>query len=221
MFEEISPTYDFLNRLLSFGRDSSWRRKTVAASDIRAGQRILDCAAGTGDMAVEVCRQIPAAHVVLLDPVEEMLARARKKLAPFHHANIQTVKGSAEALPFESDSFDRVVVAFGLRNFLSLDSGLFELFRVTKPGGMGAILEFTPDRHPAFRRFFRLYFMYIIRPIGALISRHASAYNYLGRSIDSFFTSSELREHFARVGWTIGSHRQFAGGVVSLFIVHK
>jgi len=221
MFEAISPTYDLLNRLLSFGLDASWRRKCVAALDIGADQTILDCAAGTGDMAVEVCRQVPSAHVVLLDPVENMLARAREKLSHFPGAEIQTVLGNAEALPFSAHSFDRIVVAFGIRNFLELNAGLSELFRVTRRGGKGAILEFTPDRHRAFRQLFRFYFLHIVKPIGALISRHATAYDYLRLSIDSFPTSSELGQHLARVGWTVRSHQKLAGGVVSLFVVQK
>ncbi len=221
MFEAISPTYDLLNRLLSFGLDASWRRKCVAALGIGANQAILDCAAGTGDMAVEVCRQVPSAHVVLLDPVEGMLARAREKLSLFPDAKIQAVRGNAEVLPFSSQSFDRIVVAFGIRNFLELDTGLSELFRVTRRAGKGAILEFTPDRHPIFQKFFRFYFMHIVKPIGALVSRHATAYDYLRLSIDSFPTSSELGQRLARVGWIVSSHEKLAGGVVSLFVVQK
>lgn len=221
MFEAISPTYDLLNRLLSFGLDTSWRRRCVMALGIGAGHTVLDCAAGTGDMTVQVCRQVPSAHVVLLDPVEGMLERARAKLSPFADARIQTVQGNAEALPFSTHSFDRILVAFGIRNFLALDAGLSELFRVTQRGGKGGILEFTPDRHPAFHRLFRFYFLHIVKPIGALISRHATAYNYLRLSIDSFPTSSEIRERLARVGWTVCSHQKLAGGVVSLFVVQK
>ncbi|MFH1011419.1 MAG: class I SAM-dependent methyltransferase, partial [bacterium] len=122
---------------------------------------------------------------------------------------------------FAAHTFDRVMVAFGIRNFRQLDGGLAELFRVTRPGGKGAILEFTPDRLPAFERFFHFYFSHVMKPIGALISGHRKAYNYLSASIADFPTSRDIGRRLTQVGWTMSSQRKLAGGVVSLFVFEK
>ncbi|MFH1011453.1 MAG: class I SAM-dependent methyltransferase, partial [bacterium] len=100
MFETLSPTYDFLNRLFSLRLDVRWRRRCIRALDLRPGQVVLDCAAGTGDLTAEVCRRHSATQVILLDPAASMLERARRKLAVFPKAKIQVVLGGAEELPF-------------------------------------------------------------------------------------------------------------------------
>lgn len=221
MFETLSPTYDFLNRLFSLRRDVQWRRQCIRALDLRPGHVVLDCAAGTGDMAVEVYRKQPTTQVVLLDPSPSMLERARKKLAIFPRTKSQFILGAAEELPFAAHTFDRVMVAFGIRNFRQLHGGLAELFRVTCPGGKGAILEFTPDRFPAFGQFFRFYFLHVMKPIGALVSGNRRAYDYLRESIAEFPASQDIGQRLTQIGWTVSAQRKLAGGVVTLFVVEK
>jgi demethylmenaquinone methyltransferase/2-methoxy-6-polyprenyl-1,4-benzoquinol methylase len=221
MFEEISPTYDFVNRLCSLRLDVQWRRLCVRALDVQLGQVVLDCAAGTGDMAAEVCRRAGGIHAVLVDPAAKMLVRARQKLARFPEAETAFIKASAEELPFATETFDRIVVAFGIRNFQDLDGGLAELFRVTRRSGRGAILEFTPDRNAVFQGFFHYYFSHVIRPVGALISGNRNAYDYLQKSIADFPTSSEICHRLAEVGWTVSVPRKLAGGVATLFMFEK
>ncbi len=221
MFDAISPTYDLANRLLSLGLDVSWRRRCIRALGVAPNQKILDCAAGTGDMAATVCRKVSDIDLTLLDPSDEMLKLARAKLSSFSQAPRHFVKGGAEALPFQSESFHRIMVAFGIRNFKQLDRGLAELFRVTKRGGRGAILEFTPDRKSIFQPFFRFYFSYVIQKAGALISGDARAYTYLKTSIRTFPLSDKLCEKLTRIGWKVTSCKKLTGGIVSLFILEK
>lgn len=221
MFDVISPSYDLANHVLSFGCDFYWRRRCVRALDLQTGQKVLDCSAGTGDLAIAVIRNTPSTHVVLLDPAEKMLARAEVKFTAIPQKQFSLVQGGAESLPFATESFDRVMVAFGIRNFRALDTGLAELFRVTCRGGKGAILEFTPDRSSIFKPFFRFYFSKVIQPVGTFLSGDSTAYRHLKTSIRDFPTSIELREKLERIGWTVSSQRKFSGGVVSLFIMEK
>ncbi len=221
MFDAISPTYDLANRLLSFGFDASWRRRCIRALGVAPNQHVLDCAAGTGDMAATVCRKVSDIELTLLDPSDKMLKLARTKLSSFSQAQRHFVKGGAEALPFPSESFHRIMVAFGFRNFKQLDKGLAELFRVTKRGGRGAILEFTPDRKSLFQPFFRFYFSHIIQKAGAMISGDARAYTYLKTSIRDFPTSDKLCERLTRIGWNVKSCKKLTGGIVSLFVLEK
>lgn len=221
MFEAISPTYDLANHLLSFGLDIYWRRRCVRALDVTANQRILDCAAGTGDMAIALYRQVPGAHVVLLDPAQSMLARAKAKLAALPRAKFQFIEASSEPLPFASESFDRVMVGFGIRNFRQLDVGLAELFRVTRRGGKGAILEFTPDRSSVFQPFFKFYLSHVVRTVGALISGDGRAYDDFQASIRNFPTAVQLASRLTRIGWTLALQEKLSGGVVTLFVLEK
>ena len=221
IFDAISPTYDLANHLLSLGFDVSWRRRCIRALSVAPNQQILDCAAGTGDMAATICRKVPDVELTLLDPSDEMLKLARTKLSSFPRARCYFVKGGAEALPFQSESFHRMIVAFGIRNFKQLDGGLAELFRVTKRGGKGAILEFTPDRKSLFQPFFRFYFTHVIQKAGALISGDARAYTYLKTSIRTFPSSDKLCEKLTRIGWNVSSYTKLTRGIVTLFILRK
>lgn len=221
MFDRIAPTYDFLNRLFSLGIDRRWRAVTVRALDLRAGLRILDCSAGTGDMSLESHRQAAGIVTVLLDPAHAMLAHADGKAGTIRPSEFRLIQGVAEQLPFSDRTFDRFMVAFGIRNFVDLEAGLSELHRVLVPGGKGAILEFTPDRSRVIDRVFQWYMHRIMRPIGAWISRDPEAYHYLARTVQAFATSEQLRGLLRDAGFELSAEINLSLGIARTFVVER
>lgn len=186
MFDAIAHRYDLLNRILSLGVDRGWRRRTVAAAGIRGAARILDLATGTGDLALMIARRHPDARVVGVDPSRKMLAIAERKVAAARLSDrIELRTGDAQALPFDDDSFDAAVVAFGIRNVPDRGLGLRELARVTKPGGKVAILELSEPRSGVMGALARFHVRHIVPNVGAFLSGRRE-YRYLQRSIAAF-----------------------------------
>jgi len=184
MFDEVAPTYDFLNHLLSLGIDNYWR----AAATGRAKKllknvpqpRILDVATGTGDLAASMAK-IPGAEVTALDLSPEMLVIARKK-----YPDITFYEGYAEKLPFDTASFDVVSAGFGVRNFENLEQGMREFHRVLKPGGHAFIIEPMIPRAAFVKKLYLIYFKKVLPKIAALFSKSTFAYDYLPHSVEQF-----------------------------------
>jgi demethylmenaquinone methyltransferase / 2-methoxy-6-polyprenyl-1,4-benzoquinol methylase len=221
MFDRISRTYDFLNHFFSLNIDRRWRNAAVRGLELAPQQLILDCSAGTGDMALTVHQHVAGACTVLLDPAHAMLNVADAKAGVIAPKQFRLVRGCAEGIPFADHTFDRFMVAFGVRNFADLPVGLRELQRILKPGGCGAILEFTPDRSRAIDAIFRFYMRRIMGPIGALISGDRVAYRYLSATVQRFATSQELTGQLRAAGFTNIEIRKLAYGIATLFILHK
>ena len=184
MFDEVAPTYDFLNHLLSLGIDNYWRARATAKAkkllEKNPAPRILDVATGTGDLAASMAR-IPGAVVKALDLSPEMLVLARKK-----YPEITFLEGFAEKLPFKDASFDAVSAGFGVRNFEDLDKGMQEFLRVLKPGGYALIIEPMIPRQPTMRKLYLLYFKKVLPKIAGLVSKSSFAYDYLPHSVEQF-----------------------------------
>lgn len=184
MFDEVAPTYDFLNHLLSLGIDNYWRATATAkAKKLLEGipsSKILDVATGTGDLAASMAK-IPGTKVKALDLSPEMLAIARKK-----YPGITFLEGYAEKLPFETASFDIVSAGFGVRNFEHLDLGMQEFSRVLKPGGHAIIIEPMIPRNPLIKKLYLVYFKKVLPKIAALFSKSTFAYDYLPHSVEQF-----------------------------------
>lgn len=200
MFNRIAPRYDLMNRVMTFGRDQSWRRLLVKRAGIQPGARVLDIATGTADIAL-VAQKAKAGLVIAADFSYTMLKYARRKVKPWKKENnVHLVTADGLHLPFPSNSFDAVVTGFSLRNVGDLNAFLREMTRVTKPGGKVACLEITRPRHPKFRDFFAWYFGKIVPKIGGLISGVADAYSYLPHSVAIFVTPEELRVRMEDAG---------------------
>ena len=226
MFGQIAPWYDFLNHLLSLNIDRYWRSKTTRlvppgpASD----GPILDLCTGTGDLAFAYDRASGGTvPITAADFCPEMLDLARAKgerrqttsRIEFHEADTQQ-------LPFPSDHYQIVSVAFGLRNVTNPDRGLAEMVRVARPGGKVAILEFSRARGPILGRLYRWYFRYLLPAIGQLFSRNQeSAYKYLPESVLSFPDGEAMADKLRAAGLTEVTYYPFTLGIATLYVGRK
>jgi demethylmenaquinone methyltransferase / 2-methoxy-6-polyprenyl-1,4-benzoquinol methylase len=204
MFDTVAPRYDFLNRVLSVGRDRSWRARAVALASLGPDEVGLDLGIGTGDLAVALlAASDPSARIVGVDLSEEMLARVRARANALGLATrLEARRADAQALPFTDGSFDRVTAGFTVRNFGDLDAGLREMRRVLRPGGRAVILEFSMPPHPLVRLGYRAYIHGIVPVVATLLGGDADAYRYLPRSVERFPRAEELARRLERAGFT-------------------
>lgn len=218
MFDSISPKYDALNHLLSLNIDKMWRRKTAKAVAKGHPLSILDLATGTADLAIELARRNPQAHIIGMDFSEKMLEIGREKVVKYGlESQIELQPGDAAALPFRDNSFDAVTVAFGVRNFEHLDKGLSEICRVLKPGGQAFILEFSmPERFPV-KQLYQLYFKHILPRIGRAVSKDPAAYAYLPASVERFPKPEAFLNLLSQYGLHGGSAKNFTFGIAMLY----
>ncbi len=219
MFNRIAPTYDLLNRLLSLGIDRLWRRKTIELMQIDDHSVVLDLACGTGDLAQEAARR-NAMAIFAVDPSNEMLLRARTKLK-YAMARTYFVESFGEELPLQSGLCSHAMIAFGIRNVQERPRAFAELYRILKPGGVLAVLEFTPMDRKLVSFLFNLYFQKILPWIGGMISRDRQAYEYLPESVAKFVTSGDLRGEAEQAGFVHAQTRVFAFGVATTLVLQR
>lgn len=189
MFDNIAQHYDFLNHFLSLGIDKIWRRKMIAELENVKPQLVLDVATGTGDVAINTIKQLGSTdlHIVGLDISPQMLQVGINKIEVEGLTNrIEMMVGDSENLPFESNKFDAITVAYGVRNFENLERGLSEMQRVLKPNGKLVVLEFSKPQIFPFKQLFNFYFKNILPLIGKITSKDNRAYSYLYESVQVF-----------------------------------
>lgn len=211
MFDEVAPTYDLTNALLSFGQDRRWRKIVRKAVDPRSGQKILDLAAGTGASSVAFAR--PGVKVVAGDFSEGMLAVGRVR-----HPEIEFVFADATKLPFADAEFDACTISFGLRNVVDVPKALAEMYRVTKPGGCIVICEFSKVTSSWFAPFYNLYLNKILPAFSRLGSKTPEAYTYLSESILAWPNQHELKLKIEKAGYSNVTFQNLTFGIVA---VHK
>ncbi|RLB07499.1 MAG: SAM-dependent methyltransferase [Deltaproteobacteria bacterium] len=217
-FASIAGSYDPLNTLLSFGLNKWWRRQAVKALAPPEGGLVLDVCAGTMGLGKELLRSAGQLRVVALDFALEMLARGMKRTKD---PSLIPVLGDAERLPFREDTFDRVIVGFGIRNLADPQQGVKELFRVLKGEGRLVILEFGKPTLVIFKDLYRWYLSRFIPWAGGLISRQKEVYRYLHDSIMAFLEQEELMEMMKRAGFLQIHSRQLTWGITNLYIGEK
>ncbi len=187
MFDKIAFRYDFLNRFLSAGIDVSWRKKAIKELVSIHPKKILDVATGTGDFAITSYKILNPEKITGIDISEGMLDIGRKKIKNLRlESYIQLLKGDSEAIFFEDGSFDAVTVAFGVRNFETLEKGLSEIYRVLKPGGKLIVLECSKPSSPVIKNLYNFYMKFVTPKVGKLISKNNDAYQYLNNSVQQF-----------------------------------
>lgn len=222
MFDRIARHYDFLNHALSLGIDVTWRKKAVAKLAAFPNGRFLDVATGTGDVAFMIAKKYPGSTVVGMDLAEGMLEIARKKMDRKGMANrVSFEGGDSENLRYESNSFDAVTVAFGVRNFEDLQKGLSEMYRVVKPGGKAVILEFSKPRSFPFKQLFGLYFKNILPLIGKFQSKDNRAYQYLYESVQAFPDYDRFNEELKQAGWKNPQYQVLSLGICAIYSATK
>jgi len=214
MFDRIAPRYDLLNRLLSFGRDASWRRRAVALAGLGLGERALDVGAGTGDLAFALATAAPSGRVIALDLAPRMLARARKRA----DAALGFVVGSAEELPFPDGVFSCVIAGFAVRNFGDLHRGLADIRRVLRPGGRVVVLELALPPSRTLRVLHSSYLHRVAPAIARIAGSSSEAYRYLPSSIEAFPDPERLAAAFRDAGFERVRFERLTFGVATIHV---
>ncbi len=221
MFDNISGKYDFLNHFLSGGIDILWRKKVARILKKIQPKNILDIATGTADLAIELSKIQPD-KIIGLDISEGMLKVGKRKVQNKGLSHrISLVQGDSENLPFASDNFDAITVAFGVRNFENLEKGLAEIYRVLQSQGTFVILEFSqPERFP-IKQLYHFYNKHILPAIGRIVSKDKTAYTYLPESIKAFPYGKALLQTLENKGFKDTKCIPLTGGIASIYIVKK
>ena len=221
MFDNISPKYDLLNHVLSAGIDIYWRKKAIRLLRPVAPKKILDIATGTGDFALEALVLKPE-KIIGVDISEGMLAVGREKMKKRGVDQIIEMRaGDSERLLFEDNVFDAVIVSFGVRNFENLLAGLTDMHRVTRPGGVCVVLEFSKPRATPFKQLYGFYSKTILPLIGRLVSKDSSAYTYLPESVQAFPDGPDFLRVFEQAGFTKTKWVSLTFGIASIYIGQK
>ena len=218
VFESVAGKYDLMNDLMSLGVHRLWKRHFIAISDIQPGQRVLDLAGGTGDIAALMSKRVGShGSVVLSDINEAMLAVGRQRMEDRGLVgNIEYSLADAEKLPFADGEFDAVTIAFGLRNVTDQSAALKEMFRVLKSGGRAMILEFSKVEFEGLKKIYDGYSFGILPRLGKLVADDEDSYRYLAESIRKHPDQETLAGMMEDAGFTNVTYRNLTGGVVAI-----
>ena len=218
MFSRITRRYDLMNRVMTGGRDQSWRR--TAARDLQLGPNghVLDLATGTGDLAFAVRERYPDSRVVGMDFSETILREGARKSKVRGETLCDWGVGDALALPFPDATFDGCTNAFLIRNVVDLPLCLREMKRVVKPGGRVVCMEITHPQTPIFKQLFTLYFYKLVPIIGGIIAGDPKAYSYLPNSLTKFPPAEPLKRIMGEAGYRDVSYRLLGLGTMAIHI---
>jgi ubiquinone/menaquinone biosynthesis methyltransferases len=218
VFHSVASKYDMMNDMMSFGIHRLWKRYTVEMSGVRAGQRVLDLAGGTGDLAMKFSRIVgPTGQVVLADINASMLEVGRKRLVDEGIVgNVEYAQVNAECLPFPDNHFDLITIAFGLRNVTDKDKALASMHRVLKPGGRLLVLEFSKPAVPGLSPLYDLYSFTMLPMMGKIIAGDSESYRYLAESIRMHPDQETLKGMMENAGFDRVEFFNLSGGIVAL-----
>ena len=222
LFNDIAPTYDRLNHILSFDVDKLWRKRVVRVVRKLGAKHIMDMATGTGDLAIAMAKKIDGTTIYGADFSSEMLAVAKQKIEHLGLAErISLTECNAEDIPLEDEAVDAATVAFGVRNFEHQREALSEIMRTIRKGGHLIVLEFSNPRCTFVRWCYRFYSHYILSAIGRLVSKHATAYSYLPDSIDKFASPEAFTALLKEVGFASVERKSQSMGIAHIYVAHK
>lgn len=218
VFHSVAAKYDIMNDLMSGGVHRIWKQFTIEVSRARRGQRILDIAGGTGDLAAKFSKIVGSTgQVILADINNSMLNVGRDKLTDKGIVgNIDYVQANAECLPFPDNYFDCITIAFGLRNVTDKDKALRSMYRVLKPGGQLLVLEFSKPGNPLLAKVYDQYSFKILPKMGELIANDSESYQYLAESIRMHPDQETLKNMMLDAGFDACEYHNLTGGVVAL-----
>ncbi|MBI2729980.1 MAG: bifunctional demethylmenaquinone methyltransferase/2-methoxy-6-polyprenyl-1,4-benzoquinol methylase UbiE [Sphingobacteriales bacterium] len=222
MFDSIAYRYDFLNRFLSAGIDTRWRKKAInLLKDIQPKQ-ILDVATGTADMALMEMKLLKPDKIIGIDISNKMLEIGRQKIdKQALGEKITLLNGDSETINFPENSFDAVTVAFGVRNFENLEKGLSEIRRVLKPGGKLVVLEFSKPKTKGFSWFYNIYMKIVAPQFGKMFSKNKEAYSYLNNSIQAFPEGDAFITILNQLEYSHTSCKKLSLGICSIYCASK
>ncbi|HTQ35798.1 MAG TPA: class I SAM-dependent methyltransferase [Steroidobacteraceae bacterium] len=222
VFDSVASRYDLMNDLMSLGAHRLWKRFALACTNLKAGQRALDVAGGTGDLALGMLRQVgPAGLVVLTDINAEMLKRGRDRLIDAGFStSAHVVQANAECLPFRPAQFDCVTIGFGLRNVTDKPAALASMRAMLKPGGQLIVLEFSRLAVPALRPLYDAYSFRVLPKLGEFVAGDAASYRYLAESIRKHPDQETLLGMMRTAGLEDCSYQNLSGGIVAVHRGH-
>jgi demethylmenaquinone methyltransferase/2-methoxy-6-polyprenyl-1,4-benzoquinol methylase len=220
VFDSVAPRYDLMNDLMSMGLHRAWKAFTVLAADVRPGQRVLDIAGGTGDLARAFARKVGSEGLVVHTDINASMLRVGRDRLLDAGVVLPTVVCDAEKLPFASESFDRVSVGFGLRNMTHKDLAIAEMHRVLRPGGKLLVLEFS-KLAPPLEKAYDWYSFSILPRLGRLVARDEASYRYLAESIRMHPGQEELKGMMKRGGFGHVDYHNLTAGVAALHVAIK
>jgi demethylmenaquinone methyltransferase/2-methoxy-6-polyprenyl-1,4-benzoquinol methylase len=222
MFDGIAPRYDLLNRLLSVRIDLHWRKDALRELVPLAPKKILDVATGTADLALLAQQILRPDSIVGIDISAKMLAVGKEKIGKADLSDrIQLETGDAEAINHPDQSFDLVMVAYGIRNFQNLSGGLKEMLRVLRPGGKLLILEFSRPRNPLWRGLYQFYMKRYVPTMASLLGQDKKAYAYLDESARLFPEREDMLQILKEAGYSDCQYKTYTGGICSRYLATR
>ena len=222
MFDRIAKRYDFMNRFLSAGIDISWRKKAIKKLLNEDPKLLLDMATGTADMAILAAKLLNPDKIIGIDISEEMLKLGRNKIDKEGFGSIiQLQQGDSETINYNENTFDAVMVAFGVRNFESLENGLKEMLRVLKPGGMMVILEFSKPKRRVVRSIYNLYMGIVAPQVARWFNQNKEAYTYLYDTANAFPERRQFIDILNSVGFSDTSCKTLSLGICCIYTGRK
>lgn len=223
VFTSVAGKYDVMNDLMSFGVHRLWKHFTLSLTGLKLGQRALDVAGGTGDLALGLLRQVgPQGRVILSDINPSMLALGRDRLLDSGFVgNAACLVADAERLPFDDNSFDCLTIGFGLRNVTDKVAALHSMYRVLKPGGQLLVLEFSTPVAPGLKSLYDAYSFHVLPALGRFIAQDSASYRYLAESIRTHPNQETLLDMIRVAGFGETRYHNLSGGIVAVHRGYK